>query len=125
MGVNGLSPLIKQKFDKSSLDDPRLANKTLGVDLSIILHRAISIGEGPWLATAVPRQPVHTVEELLKSLLEQAKAKGRNITLIFVVDGKRAPPKAGEDAERAARGAAVEHELAALCASDTPTMRSV
>ena len=87
MGVNQLSKLIKsgkQGFD-SFVDNDLLRNKRLGVDLSVILHKALGNEVSAGEFQIIPAIPISKVKERCWKLISLAKQG--NITLVICIDG--------------------------------------
>jgi hypothetical protein len=94
-----LRSLKKNKPLPHTLDDIRVKGKTVGIDLSIYLHKALSTSEGSRQATSVPSIPVLAIESELSKLIKILGVHDMNA--VWVLDGLQNPAKSGEDEKRA------------------------
>jgi hypothetical protein len=111
-----LRSLKKNKPLPHTLDDIRVKGKTVGIDLSIYLHKALSTSEGSRQATSVPSIPVLAIESELSKLIKILGVHDMNA--VWVLDGLRNPAKSNEDEKRAKEAAAVREKLAGLYAAN-------
>ena len=115
-------PQEVRKWDdfNSSLDNPLFRGKKIGVDIMFYIHLALCRRIGAAEMLHVPPVPVTAIEEVLGSLLQLFKGEEgaeRNITGMFVFDGKHHATKRREDAKRAAAQQASRDRLEALLAT--------
>ena len=113
MGVGDFYPLVRESG--SSPDElAQFAGKTVGVDISGPLHRAVSSTDGRDQYHAQPPVPVNAVLLYLSKLVDAAVALG--ITLICVFDGCRHPAKQRIDEERKSDCEEAQTKLATILA---------
>jgi len=115
-------PQEVRKWDdfNSSLDNPLFRGKKIGVDIMFYIHLALCRRIGAAEMLHVPPVPVTAIEEVLGSILQLFKGEEgaeRNITGMFVFDGKHHATKRREDAKRAAAQQASRDRLEALLAT--------
>ena len=112
-GVNDFCPLVRESG--SSPDElAQFTGKTVGVDISGPLHRAVSSSDGRDQYHAQPPVPVNAVLVYLSKLVDAAVMLG--ITLICVFDGCRHPAKQRLDDERKSDCDEAQTKLAAILA---------
>eukprot|EP00984_Skeletonema_dohrnii_P024318 scaffold13436_cov73-Skeletonema_dohrnii-CCMP3373.AAC.3 len=114
MGVNALSKKLRPSGETpdSVANCPLLKGKRIGLDLSVLLHKALANIDGAGEYHVKPAIPNSVVQERCNRLCSYAKAN--NIKYVVCVDGKYHPMKAAENDARKADRDKAQSELDAL-----------
>lgn len=114
---NDDSLLIDNKDSKDPnaptvLINPKVNNKRLGLDLSVILHQALGNQISAAEFQVLPKIPISKVDEVCTKLVNLARRA--NITLVICTDGRHHPFKQSVNATRKKNSKRAQDELNAL-----------
>ncbi len=100
MGVNQLSKKLRPASETPDIfsSSDLLSGKRIGVDLSVILHKALGTEDGAGEFFVAPPYPNNEVIERCTRLCSYAKAN--NVKLVVSVDGAYHPMKEDENNKR-------------------------